>query len=593
MRVCLSVLSCGTIAPWAVWFGFQVSALAIARPDPVSFSFCDPPDCPAISQISPGPDPNRDRFLQPLPKPDKVPPPQPELRPQPPEDPRLPPDDTPFPVRKIEVTGSTLLTPKEIEAIITPLENQTLTLSQLRATADSITEIYLRQGFITSRAVVPEQTIVDGVVQIRVIEGSLENIEVEGTRRLNPNYIIDRIRLGAQIPLSTARLENQLRLLRVDPLFESVEASLRAGTDEGQSILVVRVTEADAFQVSFSMDNYSPPSIGSQRLGLNVRHLNLTGRGDLLFVSYNTTRLVTGGESDVLDVLYSIPVNAMNGTIQFRIPPYQNRVIQEDFEDLNIEGNSIQYEISYRQPLIRTPAEEFALSLGFAYQDSQTFVDGEGLRFGFGPEDDGVTRTSVLKFGQDYIRRDPRGAWALRSQFSLGLGILDATNTAFLPNGQFLSWLGQVQRVQRLGQNHLLILQGDLQLSADPLFPAQQFVVGGALSLRGYRQNVRAGDNGFRFSVENRITLSRDRSDLPNLQLAPFVDVGKVWNHPDNPNELFGQTFLVGAGLGLLWEPIPNLNLRVDYGFPFMDLEDRGDNFQDDGLYFNVVYTID
>ena len=328
-------------------------------------------------------------------------------------------------------------------------------------------------------------------------------------------------------------------------------------------------------------------------MGVNVRHLNLTGRGDLLFVSYNTTRLITDGESDVLDVLYSIPVNAMNGTIQFRIPPYQNRVIQEDFEELNIEGNSLQYEISYRQPLVRTPAQEFALSLGFAYQDSQTFVDDEGLRFGFGPQDDGVTRTSVLKFGQDYIRRDPRGAWALRSQFSLGLGILGATNTAFPPNGQFFSWLGQVQRVQRLGQNHLLIVQGDVQLSADPLFPAQQFVIGGALSLRGYRQNVRAGDNGFRFSVEDRITLSRDRSDLPNLQLAPFVDVGKVWNHPDNPNELFGQTFLAGVGLGVLWEPLPNLNLRVDYGYPLIELDDRGDNLQDDGLYFNVVYTIE
>jgi len=594
MRVRLSVLSCRPIAPWAVWFGFQISALAVARPVPpsFSFSFCGSPDCPLLGQVNPSPDPNRDRFLQPLPKPDKVPPPEPELQPQPPGEPQLPPDDTPFPIRKIEVAGSTLLTPEEIDAIVSPLENQTVTLSQLRAAADAITEIYLKRGFITSRAVVPEQTVVDGVVQIRVIEGSLETIEVEGTRRLDPNYIIDRIRLGADVPLSTASLENQLRLLRVDPLFDSVEASLRAGTEEGQSILVVRVTEADAFQVGFSTDNYSPPSIGSQRLGVTVRHLNLTGRGDLLFVSYNTTRLITSGESDVLDFLYSIPINAMNGTIQFRIPPYQNRVIQEDFEDLNIEGNSLQYEISYRQPLIRTPAEEFALSLGFAYQDSQTFVDDEGLRFGFGPQDDGVTRTSVLKFGQDYIRRDPRGAWALRSQLSFGLGIFGATNTAFPPNGQFFSWLGQVQRVQRLGENHLLIVQGDLQLSADPLFPAQQFVVGGALSLRGYRQNIRAGDNGFRFSVENRITLSRDRSDLPNLQLAPFVDVGKVWNHPDNPNELFGQTFLAGVGLGLLWEPIPNLNLRVDYGFPLMDLEDRGDDLQDDGLYFNVVYTI-
>jgi hemolysin activation/secretion protein len=258
---------------------------------------------------------------------------------------------------------------------------------------------------------------------------------------------------------------------------------------------------------------------------------------------------------------------------------------------LNIDGNSQRYEISYRQPLIRTPVEEFALSVGYAYQRSQTFQDGEGIAFGLGPEEDGVTRTSVFKFGQDYIRRDRFGAWALRSQFSIGTGLLGATNTASLPNSNFLSWLGQVQRVQRVGEDHLLIFQGDVQLSADALFPSQQFVIGGGLSVRGYRQNVRSGDNGFRVSVEDRFTLLRDESEQPKLQLAPFLDVGTVWNHHENPNRLFGRTFLVGVGMGLLWEPLSGLNLRLDYGVPLVELQDRGNNIQVDGFYFSITYT--
>ncbi|KMW70727.1 peptide ABC transporter permease [Limnoraphis robusta CS-951] len=542
--------------------------------------------------LNPRPDPNRDRFLQPSPEPPQPPQPsQPDIQPEPPTDTQPSPETPPIPVTTIEVTGSTILKPSEIEAIVAPLEGRSVTLAQLQEAADQITEIYLERGYITSRAIVPEQTISQGVVRIQVIEGILERIDIEGTQRLDPDYIRDRVQLGAGQPLSTARLEDQLRLLRTNPLFETVEASLRAGTQEGQSILIVRVTEAPPFQAGISADNYSPPSIGSERLGLNLRHLNLTGRGDLIFVSYNTTRLITEGESDILDVLYSLPVNAMNGTIQLRIPPYWNTIIQEPFDELNIDGKSQRYEISYRQPLIRTPVEELALSIGYAYQRSQTFQDGEGIAFGLGPEEDGVTRTSVFKFGQDYIRRDRFGAWALRSQFSIGTGLLGATNTASLPNSNFLSWLGQVQRVQRVGEDHLLILQGDVQLSADALFPSQQFVIGGGLSVRGYRQNVRSGDNGFRVSVEDRFTLLRDESEQPKLQLAPFLDVGTVWNHDENPNRLFGRTFLVGVGMGLLWEPLSGLNLRLDYGVPLVELQDRGNNIQDDGFYFSITYT--
>jgi hemolysin activation/secretion protein len=49
----------------------------------------------------------------------------------------------------------------------------------------------------------------------------------------------------------------------------------------------------------------------------------------------------------------------------------------------------------------------------------------------------------------------------------------------------------------------------------------------------------------------------------------------------------------VGAGLGLLWNQamgIDNLSLRLDYGIPFIDLSDRGNNAQDDGFYFSLRY---
>lgn len=521
-------------------------------------------------------------FLQPLPTPQPVPP-QTEspLTPTPPTPTpdTLPSDGTTFLLQRIEVTGSTIFSESDLAPITAPLEGQQVTIAQLQTIADQITQLYLDGGYITSRAVLVEQVIEDGVVQIRVIEGSLEAIEIEGDRRVNESYIRSRIRLGASTPLNQGQLEDQLRLLRIDPLFENVEASLRAGSSLGQSILSVRVVEAPGFYGEVSVDNYSPPSVGSERVGLLAGVRSPTGLGDDFSISY--FRSTTGG-SQVLDFVYRVPVNAMNGTLQLRAAPSDYEITDPEFAAFDIEGNADLYEISFRQPLIRTPREEFALSLGLTYRDGETLISGFQV--------DSST-TSVIRFGQDYVRRDSRGAWAVRSQFNLGTELFDATSDGE-PDGQFLSWLGQLQRVQVLNPDNLLILQADVQLSADPLLSSQQFVIGGGQSLRGYRQNARLGDNGFRLSAEDRITLARNEAGASVLQVAPFAEAGAVWNDGNNPNDLPDQTFLAGIGVGFLWNPIPDLDLRLDFALPLVDLDDRGDNAQDDGIYFTVNYRL-
>lgn len=538
------------------------------------------------------PDPNRDRLIQPGPPPAPLPSAPPVL---PAPAPTLAPDSTPnqpvikIPVSRIEVTGSTIFSQKDLAPILQPVEGREETLEELRQVADAITQLYLDRGYITSRAILVDQTIKGGVVQIRVIEGSLEEIQVQGNQNVKPAYIRSRIGLGAQPPLNRDALEDQLRLLKLDPLFTNVEASLRPGTQLGKSILIVRVTEAKSLSGFITVDNYSPPSVGSVRLGGALSYRNLTGYGDELAVSIFHT---TNSGADNLDLVYRIPVNPLNGTLQFRFAPNWNRITQPPFDVLDIQGRSQLYQFSFRQPLIRNPRQEFALTLGFAAQNGQTFLFNDiPFPFGIGPDPDGNSRTRVLTFGQDYVKRDPQGAWALRSQLNFGLGILNATiNPDPIPDGRFFSWLAQVQRVQRLGNDNLLILQGDLQLTPDTLLPSQQFVIGGGQSIRGFRQNARSGDNGFRISVEDRITFLRDEAGSPVAQLAPFIDFGKVWNTPGNPNPEPDQRFLAGAGLGFLWQPYPGLNIRLDYGIPFLRLRDRGNDVQDYGFYFSVGY---
>ena len=543
---------------------------------------------------NPRPDPNRDRFLQPLPQPTKPETPkEKELeRPTPllplPKDP-----DQQITVLKVLVSGSTILTPQEINTLVEPLEGRLVTVLKLRQISDKITEIYLDRGYVTSRAILPSQNIGDGIVEIKVIEGILGEIQIEGTKRLHNSYIESRIRLGERKPLDSARLEKKLRLLQSNPLFENLEASLRQSEIDGESILIIRVTEKKPLELSMSVDNYSSPSVGSERTGWTALHRNLTGRGDLFVASYNTTRLFDD-ESDVFDFIYNLPINAMNGTLQARVAPNSNRIGQEFLKDLKSTGTTDVYEFSYRQPILRNPQQEFALSLGLSYQRTKNFLNDKLFNFADpnNTEDDGINSTTVIRLGQDYVRRDSLGAWALRSQFNIGTGLFDATvRKDPQPDGHFLSWLGQVQRVQRLSNNHLLIVQGDLQLSSTGMLPYQQFIIGGGLSLRGYGQNVRSGDSGLRFSIEDRITVYRDELGLPLIQFTPFIDIGAVWNDGSNPNNesLPDERFLAGAGIGLIWQILPQVDLRLDYGLPLIHLDDRRNNAQDSGFYFSVI----
>ncbi|TVQ54940.1 MAG: ShlB/FhaC/HecB family hemolysin secretion/activation protein, partial [Spirulina sp. DLM2.Bin59] len=461
-------------------------------------------------------------------------------------------------------------------------------LGALNAAVAAITQQYIDAGYLTSRAVLPAQPL-DGNLEIQVIEGTITDIQITGLNRLRPRYITSRVRQGIGTPLNINTLEDQLRLFNLDANIDRFNTALLQDQELGTSILQLEITEADPFFGTAFIDNYSAAAVGSTRTGLGLGYRNLLGMGDVAGISYILT---PAGGSHIWDFNYAVPLNPMNGTIQARFVNDRNKIIKRPFDALGIRGASQLYEISFRQPLIRNPREEFALSLGFTHKLGQTFLfQNVAQPFSLGAGADGKTRTSVLRFGKDYIRRDRTGAWSGRSQFNIGTGLFNATNNANpIPDGQFLSWLGQVRRIEVINPKHQILIEGDLQLTGDNLLSSETFGIGGGQTLRGYRQGARSGDNGFRFVVENRIALVQNEQGAKLLQIAPFVDVGKVWNNGSNPRQIPDNRFLVGLGTGFIWQPIEKLNVRLDFTLPVVNLRDRQTDLQDDGIYFSLSY---
>lgn len=488
-----------------------------------------------------------------------------------------------LPIRNIQIKGNTVFPEDKFNSIVQEVEGKDFTqedyIQTIQNITDKINALYQKDGYIAA-AKPSENDPNRGIVQINVTESSLKNITVEGTQRLK-SYVLSRLQLSKTEIINTGKIEDKLRLLRQDPLFTDVTATIKPLNNQEKQ-LVVTVKEAPAVATNVSIDNFSPATVGSERVNVGLKYRNLTGLGDEF--SANSTISNTGGNK-LFTVGYQVPLNVMNGSLQLSATFNSTRVTQSPFDVLNIQGEKQIYEIFYRQPLIRSSTEELALSLGLSIDNGQTFIFDKPTGFGFGPDKDGVSRTSVVSVRQDYRKSDISGNWFLGSEFKIGTGLFNpTTNDSPVPDGYFFSWSGSLQREQRLSDSNSLLVRANAQITPDGLLPSQQFIIGGGQSVRGYRQNARSGDNGLSLSIEDRISLNS------NFQLAPFLDLGTVWNAANNPNKLSSQTFLISSGLGIIWKPFKVLQLRLDYAFPFINLEDKGNNIQDDGLYFNINF---
>jgi hemolysin activation/secretion protein len=480
-------------------------------------------------------------------------------------------------IKEIEVLGSTVFARTELDKVTDPFIGKKISIMIKEEIESSVTNLYVQKGYTTSGAYSPPQDVSKGKIVIRVVEGSLENIEIRGLKHLAQSYVRSRLELATGTPLNIRRVEEALQLLQLNPLFESVRGHIKQGTARELSVLVVDLVEAPAFSIGLQFDNYSPPSIGEYQGTASVEHQNVLGLGDRFRAAYSLTEGL-----DRYDFSYKIPFNAKDGSIEIAYVNGENQIV-EQFEELELRAESSIFSLSVRQPIILKPTEELALYATLDLQESRTYLfDDIPFSFTVGPEG-GKSRITAIRLGQEWIKRSDTNVFALRSQFSIGLNWFDATVNDSGTDGRFFSWQGQFQWVEKLDEDVTFLLRTTAQLTPDSLLPIEQFPLGGIETTRGYRENLRVGDNGLSASSEVRFALVRE--DWTNLEVAPFVDFGTVWNNRGDvpaPNTLVS----LGASLRLsLWD---SLFVRLDYGIPLVKEDNRGDSLQDNGLFFSV-----
>ncbi|MEO1132259.1 MAG: ShlB/FhaC/HecB family hemolysin secretion/activation protein [Cyanobacteria bacterium J06639_1] len=517
---------------------------------------------------------------RPLPAlPDRLPEPQepPLVAPPPGAPPEGQPDiDLTVTISRIDVLGSTVFSEADFAAVTDPFLGTEATLEDLLAIRTAITELYVRSGYTTSGAFLPPQDITAGVIQIQVVEGELERVEINGLQRVRDAYVRDRLARAARTPVNLLDLEAALQLLQQDPLFRRLQAELTAGSTPGRSVLLVDLAEAQAFFVRSQFANDEPPGIGSTRAGVAIEHLNLTGAGDRFLISGDITQGLNR-----YDAAYTIPVSDRDSTLSFTYSNSRSRVVTDLFEDQNIRSTSFSAGVEYRYPVYRTPSTEFALALGGLVRDSRSFVLGTPTSLSPGSVG-GVSKVAALTFAQDWVLRQPTRVVSARSEFSLGLDAFNATVNDNTIDASFLKWVGQFQWVQGLPDDMVFVARTATQLSFDPLLPLEKFSIGGVNTVRGYARNQLTTDNGIYGSIELRIPLADDPGGLGNLAIYPFFDVGTGWDEL----ETIEPNTLVSTGLGLRWDFSPRASLQVDWGIPLNEVEKTGNSSAEEGFTF-------
>lgn len=505
-------------------------------------------------------------------------------------------------LRGFRIVGSQIFEEHELAAAVAPFLDRTIYSESLSAISDAITRMYVDAGYVGSGAVIPDQSIENGILEVRVIEGEVSAISVQRSGRLRSRWVESRVRKLEGRPLQLSELDHTLRILQKDPRVERVDAVLTPGEDRGESIVRLDVVEANPWTMDLRAANDLAPALGGRRGMLTIEHRNVLGFGDTFSGS------ITGSRGLVdFDLGYSFPITPWLTELVISGGRAEGEVIEGDFASVGFRNEIENYGVSLVQPLFVGLEDEVRLGGTLERRTSRlTFTDqSRDFLLETAGGDGSEIRLLMLRFDLDWVHRELDRVFAARLRTTFGLDGWDATtpnDTPFgletLADGEFTSWLLQLQYAQRvetpLGAGEV-VARGDLQLATGSLFAMESFAMGGVSSIRGYHENAIISDNGWLASVEFRLPILPAGLRPHELRLAPFVDAGFAWDDDDDlvPSRDRFDRFYASVGFGLLYNYGNRFEMRAYFGEPLVrDVTPQGDRLQDRGIHLEATISV-
>jgi hemolysin activation/secretion protein len=455
-------------------------------------------------------------------------------------------------VKGFRIKGAVIFKEETLLPLLQGYISREHSFSELQQAADKIVAYYAAQGYIV-RAYLPPQEIRDGIVEIAVIEGRLEEVlpDKESKSRLNfpraRQYMTASQPIGE--PVRMDRLERGMLILNDIPGVAAA-STLQQGTKEGQIQQVVKLAPTPLFTGNIDFDNAGSRASGEYRVTAGVNLNNPAGIGDGLSVK------ALGGFDDRYTlrteygrIAYNVPVgySGLRFGGSFAAMDYK---LGADLSDSNSKGRAAISSLFASYPLIRQ--REHNLSFTAQYDHKELYNESLGAT----TSDKRVDAATLGLSGNVFDSLLGGGYTSLGVNFVTGRldlsrwqNDLDADQVSAKNHGDYKKATFSLYRMQRLAEKTSLSLSLTHQIAFNNLDSSEEISLGGAYGVRAYPANEATGDEGTLLAVELRQRLTQ------SISVFGFYDYGRIkTNHAEWVATVTPNSYdLQGAGGGIAY----------------------------------------
>ena len=450
-----------------------------------------------------------------------------------------------FEVKEIRVTPSKLLSQEDIVKAIHFKGAGPMTVTELNDMVDRLNALYAEKGILTAQAVLPPQKVQDGIVYIRLIEGTYGKTIATGNQRIAEDTLLHRIQTVHGELVNIDELQDQLRTYNSTNTYQ-VQAQLVPGDEEGTSNVLLTLEEPENPVTSFIfVDNAGQKESGRYRIGAYSEYRGIGGHDASLAVTPVWTEGTWGGS-----IMYDTPWGHHGTRASISYSRNLVDIIDGAFKDFDMKANSNDVALSITHPLHITELSKVDAFLEGHRKWSDTTYAGMPLA-------DNETRT--IKAGISARSFDENGLWfamASVTGYQNDNRIREEDN-----NGSYYS--GYLMRRQNLPGDRYLMYRLYGQYTAFQELPStEQFSLGGMSSIRGFKEGLLSGDKGWVLGWEYGFPLSSDHQTWRSFL---FLDHGVSYNNFSTAGTQ--KDFLTSTGLGLEYSKNGWYG-KVVYGIP-------------------------
>ncbi len=477
---------------------------------------------------------------------------EPGINIEPPSGTMLPPSEA-VPVEHIAITGNTKIDTRTLHQLVAHAEGSTLTLPELGELAAQITDYYRAHGYPLARAILPAQTISNGVVRIEIIEARYGKISLDNRTRVSDSLLQATLSgLQSGTVVSQGQMDRDLLLLSDIPGV-TVNAALKPGVETGTSDLQVSASPTPFVTGNVTADNDGDRYTGQVRLGATVNLIDPLHWGDVLSVS----GLSSGSDMNYGRVSYEALLDGMGTRVGASYSALDYR-LGGAIAPLAAYGDAHVSSVWVKQPLIRSQNLNLYGQIQYDHLQLNDEIDTSDTQTN--RHLDNVTTS---------LSGDVRDAWLAGSvntwsaswtyghvSFDNGPAQLSDASTTDTQGG-FSKWNLTMTRLQNLGTQDALYLDLAGQWASGNLDPSQMMIAGGPNSVRAYEVSAVAGDVGYLFTAELRHTFPANWHG--QWQAIAFFDNEQVRvdKNPIAPG--VNSATLSGVGVGINWAGPKNL----------------------------------